>query len=71
MKQTSKKYYQIKKYNPKLKGNWYDMANYNITLYQYLHSKDVTDFIKEFLRPKLYFRQDLVSMFMMIATIIF
>ena len=50
-----KKYYQIKKYNPKLKGNWYDMANYNITLYQYLHSKDVTDFIKEFFKTEVVF----------------
>ena len=25
-----KKYYQIKKFNPKLKGNWYDMSNYNL-----------------------------------------
>ena len=39
----------------KLKGNWYDMANYNITLYQYLHSKDVTDFIKEFFKTEVVF----------------
>ena len=31
------------------------MANYNITLYQYLHSKDVTDFIKEFFKTEVVF----------------
>ena len=54
-----KKYYQIKKYNLNLKG--WNMANYNITLYQCPHSKDVTDFIKEFFKT----RQDLAYMFMM------
>ena len=46
------------------------MAN-TILLYQYLHSKDVTDFIKEFLTQKLYFQQDLVFMFMMKQMIIY
>ena len=31
------------------------MANYNITLYQYLHSQDVTDFIKEFFKTEVVF----------------
>ena len=50
-----KKYYQIKKFNPKLKGNWYDMSNYNLTLYQNLHSKDIVDFIKEFFKTDVVF----------------
>ena len=37
-KDLAKKYYKIKKYSKKLKGNWYDMANYNLTLFKHLHS---------------------------------
>ena len=47
-KDLQKKYYQIKKYNPKLKGNWYDIAPRNITLLQLLHKKELIVFIKEF-----------------------
>ena len=44
----TKKYYQIKKFNPKLKGNWYDIANYNLTLFKHLHSDDITEFMKTY-----------------------
>ena len=33
-KNLQKKYYEIKKYNNKLKGNWYDICKYNIDLLQ-------------------------------------
>ena len=36
-KDLQKKYYKIKKYNPKLKGNWYDIAGRDINLLQILH----------------------------------
>ena len=36
-KDLQKKYYKIKKYNPKLKGNWYDIAGRDINLLQFLH----------------------------------
>jgi len=47
-KDLQKKYYQIKKYNSKLKGNWYDIAPRNITLLQMVHKKELVKFVKEF-----------------------
>ena len=47
-KDLQKKYYQIKKYNPKLKGNWYDIAPHNITMLQLLHKPEIVNFVKEF-----------------------
>tara|TARA_B100000686_G_C16715609_1_gene931818 strand:- start:466 stop:1254 length:789 start_codon:yes stop_codon:yes gene_type:complete len=43
-----KKYYQIKKYNLKLKSHWYDLAPHDINLLQLLHNPDVIKLIKEF-----------------------
>ena len=34
-----KKYFTIRDTKPKLKGNWYDIAPYNIDLLQTLHKK--------------------------------
>ena len=47
-KDLQKKYYKIKKSNPKLKGNWYDIAPHNITLLQLLHKKELVKLIKKF-----------------------
>lgn len=49
-----KKYYQIKKYNPKLKGNWYDIVTRDINLLQFLHAPALVDIVKE------YFNTDVV-----------
>ena len=38
-KRSSKKYYEIKKFNHKLKGNWYDMAGNNLTIFKFVHKK--------------------------------
>ena len=54
-KDLAKKYYKIKKYSKKLKGNWYDMANYNLTLFKHLHSEDILKLIKKFYRSKVIF----------------
>ena len=54
-KDLQKKYYQIKKLNPKLKGHWYDMARYDINLLQILHKPEVIDFIKKFFNTKVVF----------------
>ena len=45
----TKKYYQIKNFSSKLKGNWYDIANYNTTLFKHLHAEDILKFMKNFL----------------------
>ena len=54
-KDLQKKYYSIKKYSPKLKGNWYDIANRNLTLYKHVHSQDIIEFIKRYFKSKLIF----------------
>ena len=54
-KNLQKKYYQIKKYSPKLKGNWYDMARYNINLLQLLHKKEMIEFVKKYFKTKVVF----------------
>jgi len=54
-KNLIKKYYSIKKFSSKLKGNWYDMACHNLTLYKYLHSEKITDLMKEFFKSKVIF----------------
>ena len=47
-KDLQKKYYKIKKYNPKLKGNWYDIAGRDINLLQFLHQPVLVDTVKEY-----------------------
>ena len=54
-KDLQKKYYKIKKFNPKLKGHWYDMANYNLTLYKHLHSKKVITLMKKYFNTNVLF----------------
>ena len=43
-----KKYYEIKKFNPKLKSNWYDIAPYNIDMMQAIHTPELIKFVKFF-----------------------
>ena len=50
-----KKYYQIKKYNRKLKGNWYDLATRDINLLQFLHAPAIIDLVKEFFNTEVVF----------------
>jgi len=54
-KNLVKKYYKIKKFNQKLKGNWYDMARYNLTLYKFLHSQDAITLVKKFFKSNVIF----------------
>ena len=42
-----KKYYQIKKYNPTLKGNWFDVITSDICILQYLYAPPIINFVKE------------------------
>ena len=53
-KDLQKKFYKIKKYSKKLKGNWYDLAGRNIALLQYLHQEKIVDLVKK------YFNTDVV-----------
>ena len=50
-----KKYYQIKKYNPKLKSHWYDFAPYNISLLNFLHKQEIINIIKKFFKTEVVF----------------
>jgi len=54
-KNLVKKYYSIKKYSPKLKGNWYDIANYNLTIRKFVHSPKVIELMKKFFKSKVIF----------------
>ena len=54
-KDLVKKYYKIKKFNKKLKGNWYDMSNYNLTLYKFIHSEYIIKLMKKFFKSKVIF----------------
>ena len=54
-KDLVKKYYKIKKFNKKLKGRWYDMACYNLTLYKYLHSQKIIELVKKYFKTNVVF----------------
>ena len=54
-KSLQKKYYEIKKFNNKLKGNWYDICKYNIDLLQTLHKKEMIILVKKFFNTKVVF----------------
>jgi len=43
-----KKYYQIKKYSPKLKGNWFDIISCDTSVLQFLYSPKIIDIVKKF-----------------------
>jgi hypothetical protein len=50
-----KKYYEIKKFNPKLKGNWYDLTAHNLDLLKMLYKDDLSNLIKEYFDTKVVF----------------
>tara|TARA_B100001250_G_C19764272_1_gene773957 strand:+ start:440 stop:1234 length:795 start_codon:yes stop_codon:yes gene_type:complete len=50
-----KKYYQIKKFNPKLKSKWYDFSIYNLVLYKHVHSQDIIELAKRYFKSKIIF----------------
>jgi len=47
-KNLQKKYYEVKKFNSKLKGNWYDICKYNLDLLSILHKKEMISLVKKF-----------------------
>ena len=47
-----KKYYKIKKFDPKLKGHWYDISPYNINILQKLHRPEMIKFVKNYFNTK-------------------
>ena len=50
-----KKYFKIRDTQPKLKGNWYDIAPYNIDLLQILHKKKMINFVKKYFKTNVVF----------------
>ena len=48
-KDLQKKYYEIKKLNPKLKSNFYDLAPYNIDMQKGIHTPQLISFVKRLL----------------------
>ena len=43
-----KKYYKVREYDRKLKGNWYDIAGRDINLLSQLHSPPLLKLLKNF-----------------------
>jgi len=54
-KGLQKKYLAVKKFNPKLKGNWYDISNHDLMLRKFLHSLDMIDLVKKYFKSKVVF----------------
>ena len=54
-KDLQKKYYKIKKLNPKLKSNFYDIAPYNIDMIKGIHTPELINFVKYFFKTKTLF----------------
>ena len=54
-KNLQKKYYEIKKFNPKLKGNWYDMAGNNLDIFSFTHKKEILNLVKKYFKTKVLF----------------
>lgn len=50
-----KKYYEIKKFSPKLKSNFYDLAPKNIDMTQLIHTPELINFVKYFFKTKTLF----------------
>ena len=49
------KYYEIKKYNKKIKGNFYKLSAFNLDMIRFLHNPSLVDFIKKFYNTKTLF----------------
>ena len=47
-----KKYYQVRNFDRKLKGNWYDIAGRDINLLQQLHSPSLVSIVKQYFNSK-------------------
>ena len=54
-KDLKKKYFKIKKDNPKLKGKWYDISAFNIDMLRFLHSETIINLVKEFFKTNVVF----------------
>ena len=54
-KNLVKKYYQIKKFNPILKGNWFDIISLDIKVLQFLYSERITKVVKKYFNTKVLF----------------
>tara|TARA_B100002051_G_scaffold69529_1_gene65902 strand:- start:12 stop:791 length:780 start_codon:yes stop_codon:yes gene_type:complete len=54
-KDLQKKYYEIKKLNPKLKSNFYDLAPYNIDMQKGIHTPQLISFVKNYFKTKTLF----------------
>ena len=50
-----KKYYQVKKYNKKLKSSFYDIARYDLEILKILHNKEIINLVKNYFKTKTVF----------------
>jgi hypothetical protein len=54
-KDLRRKYYEIKKFDPKLISNWYDIAPNNIDMLNSIHTPDLLNFVKFYFDTKTLF----------------
>jgi hypothetical protein len=54
-KDLRKKYYEIKKFDAKLKSNWYDIVPYNIDMMESIHTPELINFVKSYFETKTLF----------------
>jgi len=50
-----KKYYQVKNFNPTLKGNWFDVITTDINILQYLYAPAIINFVKDYFNTEVVF----------------
>ncbi len=51
----NKKYFQIKKYNKKLKGNFFDMVSHEMFVLKLLYKEKITDIVRKYFNSKVVF----------------
>lgn len=52
IKNLQKKYYQVKKFNKKLKSSFYDIIRYDLEILKILHNKEITNLVKNYFKIK-------------------
>ena len=55
IKDLKKKYFQVKNFNEKLKGNFFDLLSHEISTLNILHRNELVDIIKNYFKTKVVF----------------
>ena len=55
IKDLNKKYFQIKKFDKKLKGNFFDLLSHEISTLNILHREELVDLVRKYFKTKVVF----------------